>query len=325
MDGWWECDEIDEMICRFAKARLKEEVAKNRKALFYAIKARLEGFGSKTRIKEVASHYNIGNDLFELMLDKRMVYSCAYWKNAKDLDHAQEDKLELCCRKLDLKPGMRILDIGVGWGSFAKYAAEKYGVEVVGITVSEEQVKFASEYCKGLPIEIRLQDYRSLNERFDQILSLGMFEHVTPRFHRKYMEIVNRCLKPGGIFLLQTIVRNKAVNRPDPWIAKYIYPNSLIPTLKQIFDSSEGLFVVEDCHNFGTDYDKTLNAWYKNFLVNWEKIKDKYGERFFRMWKFYLLFCAGVFRARYLNLWQFVFSNNGIPEGFQKKIDYNFS
>ncbi len=317
IDGWWNCKQLDEFINKVLKVKLDEKVRS--KSLFWNIlKAKMINMQCRSRAYEIGrKHYDIGNDLYKLMLDKRMAYSCGYWNNAKTLDHAQEEKLDLSCKKLGLKKGMRVLDIGCGWGSFIKYASEKYGVECVGITVSKEQAKLAREMCRGLPVEIRLQDYRELKERFDRIISIGMFEHVGYKNYRAYMEVVHRCLKPDGLFLLHTIARNKSVNSTDPWIEKYIFPNSMLPSAKQVTSASEGLFILEDWHSFGTDYDKTLMAWHSNFTKNWHEIKEKYGQRFYRMWNYYLLVCAGSFRARKNQLWQIVFSKNGNQGGYQ--------
>ena len=209
-----------------------------------------------------------------------------------------------------------MLEIGCGWGSFAKYAAETYGAEVVGITVSKEQVELARKRCKGLPVEIRLQDYREINEPFDHIVSLGMIEHVGNKNYRTYMQTVHRCLKDDGIFLLHTIGSNISVYTTDAWIAKYIFPNSHLPSIRQLALATEGLFVMEDWQNFGAYYDKTLMAWFQNFDAGWDKVKSNYSEQFYRMWKYYLLSCAGSFRARKNQLWQVVFSKHGIQRGF---------
>jgi cyclopropane-fatty-acyl-phospholipid synthase len=250
------------------------------------------------------------------MLDQRMVYTCAYYEEAQDLDEAQEAKLEMVCRKLGLQPGQRILDIGCGWGSFAKYAAENHGVSVVGITISQEQVELSRRLCSGLPVEIRLQDYRDLDERFDHVVSLGMFEHVGFKNYKTYMETVSRSLSDNGIFLLQTIGSNISVRTTDPWIGKYIFPNSMLPSIKQISKAMEGLFVMEDWHNFGVHYDKTLIAWFQNFDSNWNSLKRNYTDRFYRMWKYYLLSSAGAFRSRKIQLWQVALSKNGLADGF---------
>ena len=311
MDGWWDCRALDQFFFKILQAKLDKRVKNWKQLIFTVLQAKILNLQSKSRAYVVGrKHYDLGNDLYKHLLDKRMVYSCGYWKNAKTLDKAQEAKLDLICKKLRLKPGMKILDIGCGWGSLAKYAAEKYKVKVVGVTVSKEQVKLAREMCRGLPVEIRLQDYRKLNEKFDCIVSVGMFEHVGYKNYRTYMKVANRCLKPNGLFLLHTIGRDTSSTTVDPWISKHIFPNSMLPSAKQIAASSEGIFVLEDWHSFGPDYDKTLMAWHKNFVKNWNKLD--YDQRFYRMWNYYLLACAGCFRARGTQLWQVVFSKNRV-------------
>ena len=282
------------------------------------IRARLFNLQAIKRAFQVGEkHYDTGNDLFTLMLGKTMAYSCGYWRDAKNLDQAQEAKFDLICRKLNLQKGQKVLDIGCGWGSFAYHAAKNYGVNVVGISVSKEQIKFAKQLCKGLPVEFRLQDYRELNEKFDHIISIGMFEHVGVKNYREFLKISKNCLKKDGLFLLHTIGSLKSGNRMEPWLDKYIFPNSMLPSLKQITSSAEGLFVIEDVHNFGPDYDKTLMEWHKNFNKNWPKLKNKYGEKFYRMWNYYLLSCAATFRARKSQLWQIVLSPEGVPGGYK--------
>ena len=322
MDGWWNSKALDEFFCRVFKTRLYEKVKGMKYFIPSLIKARIINLQRKSRAFNIGkTHYDKGNDLFMNMLDKRMNYSCGYWKpGVKNLNQAQIAKLDLICKKVGLKPGMKILDIGCGWGSFAKYAAEKYKVKVVGITISKEQVKLAKKLCKGLPVEIRLQDYRDVNEKFDAIISVGMFEHVGVKNYRTFMKVVYKCLKDDGLFLLHTIGRNNSVSLGDPWINKYIFSRGMIPSVKQIATTSEGFFILEDWHNFGVDYDKTLMAWYKNFNKNWNKIKklNNYDERFYRMWNYYLLSFAGSFRARYLQLWQIVFSKYGVKREYKR-------
>lgn len=318
MDGWWDCKALDQFFSRILRVRLDKKTRSMKHAVISILKAKMINMQSKSRAYEIGKqHYDIGNDLYRGMLDKRMTYSCGYWKNAKTLDQAQEAKLDLICKKIGLKKGMKILDIGCGWCSFAKYAAEKYKAEVVGITISKEQVKLGKNICEGFPVEIKLQDYRSLKEKFDHIISAGMFEHVGYKNYRTFMKVVHRCLEPDGLFLLHTIGGNKSVSSTDPWINRYIFPNSLLPSPKQITKAAEGLFVMEDWHSFGHDYDKTLMAWHKNFNKNWGRIKEKYDERFFRMWNYYLLCCAGSFRSRKNQLWQIVFSKQGIKGGYK--------
>jgi cyclopropane-fatty-acyl-phospholipid synthase len=318
MDEWWDCEKLDEFFCRVLYTHLDREVKRNKWLLLTVLRARAFNMQSRKRAFQIGErHYDTGNDLFEYMLDKRMVYSCAYWKDARSLDEAQEHKLDLICRKLNLKPGMKILDIGCGWGSFAGYAAEKYGVEVVGITVSQEQVDMANTLYKGLPVEIRLQDYRDLADVFDHIVSLGMIEHVGYKNYRTYMQVVHRCLKDEGLFLLHTIGGNRSIHSTDPWINRYIFPNGMLPSIKQIGAAIEGLFVMEDWHNFSADYDITLMAWYENFSEHRDQIQPKYSERFMRMWEYYLLSCAGAFRARNNQLWQIVLSKKGVAGGYR--------
>ncbi|HEX8974638.1 MAG TPA: cyclopropane fatty acyl phospholipid synthase [Patescibacteria group bacterium] len=318
VDGWWDAEKLDEFFARLLRAGIEEKVLGDWKMLLRLAGQYVFNKQKKAKAFEVGQrHYDIGNELYELMLDKRKVYTCAYWKNATDLDEAQEAKLDLVCRKLNLKPGQRILDIGCGWGSFAKYAAEKYGVSVEGVTVSKEQISWGDELCAGLPVKLHFKDYRDIEGQFDHIVSLGMFEHVGTRNYRTYMEIVNKHLKDDGLFLLHTIGNNNSTKSEDPWIEKYIFPNGKIPSAKQIAGAIEKLFVIEDWHNFGTDYDKTLMCWFDNFDKNWGKLEGKYGARFYRMWKYYLLVSAASFRARKNNLWQIVLSKKGVIGGYE--------
>lgn len=318
MEGWWEADEIDELIYRLVRANLQEKLRRNYKVALQLAGFYLINMQARRRAFQIGKiHYDLGNELFQNMLDKRMNYSCAYWKDASTIDEAQENKLELICKKLSLEPGMKVLDIGCGWGGFGKYAAEKYNVSTVGVTVSKNQVELGKKLCEGLPVEFRLMDYRDLSEKFDRIVSVGMIEHVGHKNYRKYFEIANRCLKDDGLFLLHTIGEIRSVNSTDAWTHKYIFPNGMLPSVTQLGKAIEGLFVMEDWHNFGVDYDKTLVAWYNNFKNSWDKIKHKYDERFYRMWKYFLLSSAGSFRARHNQLWQIVLSKNGILGGYQ--------
>ena len=318
MDGWWDCEAPDQFIEKILGNHIDGKIKLNL-LLIIKIILRAKIFNTQNRKKAFVigkRHYDIGNNLFSIMLDRGMNYSCAYWDKAETLDDAQEAKLDLICRKIGLKAGMRVLDIGCGWGGFAKYAVEKYGAYIHGITVSGEQLKLAKELCRGLDVKIEMKDYRDLTEKYDRIVSIGMFEHVGQRNYRTYMQVVHSCLEDDGIFLLHSIGENKSVNSADPWVEKYIFPNSMLPSAKQITKAAEGLFVLEDWHSFGQYYDKTLMVWYKNFTTNWTKLKDTYDERFYRMWTYFLLSSAGGFRSRSTQLWQIVFSKNGIKGGF---------
>ena len=318
MDGWWDVEKLDEMICRVIRADLQNKLKHNLKVAMQLAGFYLINMQARRRAFLVAQkHYDLSNDLFKRMLDKRMNYSCGYWKDAHSLDQAQEHKLELICKKLRLEPGMTVLDIGCGWGAFSKYAAEKYNVKVVGITVSKEQVALGKELCQGLPVEFRLQDYGEVNEKFDRLVSIGMIEHVGYKNYRKYFETAKRCLKDDGLFLLHTIGEVRSTHSTDAWTHKYIFPNGMLPSIAQLGKAMEGLMVMEDWHNIGADYDKTLMAWDDNFKNNWHDIKSSFDTRFYRMWEYFLLSSAGAFRARSKNqLWQLVLSSKGVVGGY---------
>jgi cyclopropane-fatty-acyl-phospholipid synthase len=318
MDGWWDCEALDRFFDHLLKFRLDRKAKKSLKTLWCGVKAALTCSPGRWRAVAIGRrHYDIGNELFTLMLDKWMNDSCAYWKDAASLDEAQASKMDLICRKLGLQPGMRLLDVGCGWGGLAAYAARHYGVAVVGITVSREQVQLARQRAADLPVTIELKDYRSLKETFDRIVSVGMFEHVGAGHYRAFMQMIRRCLAPEGLFLLHTIAGNRSVRSCDPWISRYIFPNSMLPSARQISTAAEKLLVLEDWHGFGPDYDPTLLAWYRNFSRNWHRLKHTYDGRFFRMWTYYLLSCAGAFRARRNQLWQVVFSRDGVRNGYE--------
>jgi cyclopropane-fatty-acyl-phospholipid synthase len=307
MEGWWDCAALDQFFFRVQYHRIDKKLPMDLNTAYYALKAKLKNMQTKSRSKEVAyKHYDVGNGLFERMLDTRMMYSCAYWETATNLDDAQEAKLDLICRKLKLEKGMTLLDIGCGWGGLAQYAARKYGVTVTGITLSVEQAAIAKEINKDLPVDIRVLDYRDLHEKFDRIVSVGMIEHVGYRNYRSLMEMIAENLNADGICLLHTIGGNYNTKVTDPWIDKYIFPNGMLPSASQLAKAWQGLFVLEDWHNFGPDYDPTIMAWLRNFEQSWEDIKADYDETFYRMWRYYLNASAASFRSRKNHLWQIV-------------------
>ncbi|MBG0787571.1 MAG: cyclopropane fatty acyl phospholipid synthase [Anaerolineaceae bacterium] len=315
MDGWWDCQAIDQFIDRVLRADLRTKVEQNLRLVFQVARAKLTNRQSRQRAYEVGEqHYDLGNDLYRAMLDKRLNYTCAYWRDADNLDDAQEAKLELVCRKIGAHPGMRILELGCGWGSFAKYAAEKHGCQVLGVTISKEQVVLGNELCQGLPVELRLQDYREVTGEYDAVISIGVMEHVGYKNYHTYMDVVERTLKPGGVAFIHTIGGNHSITTGDPWTDKYIFPNGMLPSITQLGKAMEDRFVMEDWHNFGPYYDQTLMAWHANFEAAWPKLKEKYGERFRRMWTYYLLSSAGGFRSRSTQLWQIVMTRPGTPQ-----------
>lgn len=311
MDGWWDAESVDQLMYRVLSHKLQDLVRISPALILDYLRAKLSNPQRANAYEVGERHYDIGNDLYAAMLDPRLTYSCGYWKDVSTLDEAQEAKLDLVCRKIGLKSGQRVLDIGSGWGSFLRYAAERYGSEGLGVTVSGEQMAYAQAHRGGLPIETRVQDYLALEGTFDHVVSIGMFEHVGYKNYRAYMEKAHSLLEDDGYFLLHTIGGNVSVLQGDPWIERYIFPHGMIPSAAQIGKAAEKLFVAEDWHNFGPYYDLTLMQWFRNFDSHWETLKHAYSERFYRMWKFYLLASAAGFRARELQLWQIVFSKAG--------------
>jgi cyclopropane-fatty-acyl-phospholipid synthase len=271
-------------------------------------------------------HYDLGNDLFRAMLDREtMSYTCGYWRDADTIEQAQVAKIDLLCRKLSLAPGMRVLDIGCGWGNFAHYAAKRYGVSVVGLTVSKEQLAVARQRCVGLDVEILLEDYRNYYGKFDRVVSIEMIEAVGRRNMRGFFSMVSRCLKDkGGLFALQvisadTLSRTSAVPLDHfiLWLQKHIFPNGYIPNARHLTAPLQEGLVIEDLHNISYDYALTLNAWCRNFETSWEQLRERYGEAFRRKWLFYLNGCEALFRERMVQLYQIIYSKGGEPEGYQ--------
>jgi len=319
MDGWWDCDQIDELFSRFIKLDLESKLDINFSLISLYVKARLLNLQSKRRSVQVAKeHYDLETVLFEKMLDKNMQYTCGYWEKAKTLDEAQIAKMDLICRKLQLKSGMTFLDIGSGWGQLANYAAENFGVKAMGITISKEQLRYCQETYTNSNLSFKLCDYRDMKGEFDRISTVGMIEHVGYKNYRKFLKKVDGLLVNDGLYLLHTIGGDKSMTIGDPWLMKYIFPGSVIPSAKQLSVAAEGIFIMEDWHNFGAYYDKTLMAWMKNFGESWGNLKKIYDDRFYRMWRYYLLMCAGCFRARNgIQLWQIVFSKSGVSGGYK--------
>lgn len=313
MHGWWDCGDLEEFFQRLLSARLDR--IGNVSPVFIAryLRDHLTNPASRARSVETAkAHYDLGNDFFAKMLGESKMYTCAYVppKN-RTLDDAQIRKLDLVCRKLKLRPGHRVLDIGCGWGSFAKFAAERYGAFVTGITISKEQAEFARELCHGLPVVVKVQDYRDCDGRFDRIVSLGMFEHVEPQNYGDYFACIERCLAPGGISLLHTIGKKEGGATSDPFIRKYVFPQGIVPGEKGLRAAIEDRFHILDWHRFGSwRYAWTLCEWHRNFSRSWPELKEEYGPKldgeFERMWRYYLLSCAGAFSAARMDVWQIV-------------------
>lgn len=330
MDGWWDANKLDEFLTVVQTADLRSMVTPSPQLLVLGVKATIMNQQSKAKARRNAqAHYNIGNDLYERMLDRRMIYSCAYWRDMAEetvlgsagesagpaasddtaLDLAQEAKLDLICRKLGLEAGMTLLDIGCGWGGFAQFAAERYQVEVTGVSPAEEQITLARRRCSGLPVRIVQADYRDLNGAFDRITSIGMMEHVGPKNLSTFFDKCRELLDPDGMMLHHTIGSNDRRTSGDPWFDRYIFPGGVLPSLGQIAKAAQSHWTIEDVHNFGPYYTRTLLAWDANISDRWHEIPH-YDERFRRMWHYYLMSSAAGFRARAIQLWQIVFTRS---------------
>jgi cyclopropane-fatty-acyl-phospholipid synthase len=330
MDGWWDCDALDEMCDRAIRAELEKHFEFRLPNLWALLTALLVNRQTQRLSQKVGRvHYDLSNDFFEAMLDPNMQYSCALFDNGDDLAAAQLRKLDWICQRLRLEPGLRLLDIGCGWGGLARYAARHYNCEVVGITISREQFHYAQRWCRGLDVEIQFCDYREkIAGEFDRVVSIGMVEHVGPKNYRTYFRAAADSLADDGLFLCQGIAGDSARLYLDPWIERYIFPNSLLPSAARLAYAAEGVFILEDIRNIGPNYDPTLLAWERNFQRAWPRFADRYGERFRRMWRFYLLSCAGAFRARSMQVFSILLSKQSAAAGTnisdQKKLVSSF-
>lgn len=318
MDGWWHCDDLIELHSRIAQSDVEDKTNRSLRARLKSWQAQMLNLQSRRRAPIVAKrHYDVTIEHYRNMTDKWITLSCGYWKEAETLTEAQEAKLDLICRKLRLSAGDRVLDIGCGFGSFARFAAERYGCSVSAINISSQQVREARALCQGLPVTVHHCDYRDIprlvrdNGKYERVLSVEMFEHVGYKNHRTYMEIVHGSLRDGGLFLLQTAGGNVSNYQNDDWFDKYIFPNAVVPSVQQIGDAISGLFVLEDWHSFGLDYVRTFSAWFEQFDRTWMKSRN---DPFYRMWKYYLLSGAGGFKARRRQLWQLLLSKGGIKD-----------
>jgi len=324
MDGQWTADRLDEVMTQVFTAPAPRLSAPAWGRMLAAVADKRVFNRQAARIFRIGEeHYDLGNDLFAIMLDKSMTYTSGYWANAATLDEAQEAKLDLLCRKLRLEPGMRVLDIGCGWGNFAHHAASRYGVHVTGITVSKEQAVFAQQRCAELDVDIRVQDYREVDERFDRVVSIEMIEAVGPKNMAPYYQTIDRCLPEGGLFALQAIAGTTLTRDSDRrldqyilWLVKHIFPDGYLPRETQMVARHGTALHVLDWHRFADDYDRTLLAWADNFNAGWPKIAKKYGERFRRRWHFYLFGCAAAFRAQLVHVYQVVYGKGALAQRY---------
>jgi len=249
-----------------------------------------------------------------------MQYTCGYWRNAKNLNQAQLDKMELICQKLKLKPGMKVLELGCGFGGLAKYMAERYGVSVTGCSISKEQTSLGKELCKGLPVEFLLCDYRDIkaDHEYDRVVAVGILEHVGIFNYRTFYKVAEKALVDDGVFLTHNMgVNSTSIAVSEKWSSENLFPNGGFPKLEQLITYAEDLFMVEDVHNIGADYYPTLKAWEENFDKEWPQIESKYGDKFYKMWKVYLHYAQGLLSSRQVHLYQIVYSKKGILGGYQ--------
>jgi len=328
--GDWDCQALDELFTRLLLAGADTTAARLTRAttLRLGLLERLLNLQSPRRAREaVRHHYDIHPEVYRAMLDPWRNYSCGYWEHAQTLQEAQEDKLRLIAEKLQLQPGQRLLDIGCGWGGLAAFLADHYDVQVVGITLSTEQLAAARTLWPGRPLRFELCDYRqlaSLGEApFDRVVSVGMYEHVGPRNGPTFFQAVDEALAADGLVLLHTIgdrQRQRAASH-DAWINAHVFPNGRLPAPGELADAFCERFVIEDWHPFGLDYDRTLMAWQANVEQAWPELEasltardgEEAAAEFQRFWRYYLLSCAGFFRSRQGQLWQLVLSKT--PQG----------
>lgn len=325
--GDWDCEALDQLFTRLLGSPGSRQVSGGflpHAQLLSALRCQAEhwmNWQTRQRSTRVArQHYDIDHRVYAATLDSRLIYSCAHWQHADDLETAQLHKLQRICQKLELSPGMRLLDVGCGWGALAAFAAATYGVEVVGITLSQKQADFCRTHF-GDQFDVVLCDYRSEQLRemgsFDRIVSIGMLEHVGRKNDRRYFETLSRLLNPDGLILIQTIGSHDTNDALDPWIDTYIFPGGRLPSAQQLSTGFEDRFLLQDWENFGFDYDRTLMAWWQNFEQSWPALQAQLQPSFDRFWRYYLLCCAGFFRSGQGQLWQLVLSPKASPRSYR--------
>jgi len=322
VEGWWDCPRIDLLAERVLRSGVADRWGGWLRCALTGALRRVMNAQRGRRSERVAwIHYNNDPSFFEMLLGGSMNYSCAYWRNADTLDQAQRQKMQLIGQKLELKPGDRVLDIGCGWGGLADYLSREFGCRVVGITNSSSQARYAAERFGGDWCRFVQTDYRDFDPRqfggFTKVVSVGMFEHVGVMNYPAFFSLCRKAAGPEGLILLHTFGRTTRCDF-DLWTDRYIFPNSYLPTIQDIGRATGESMVMEDWHNFGADYDRTLMAWLDRLDVWAATEACSLSNEQLRMWRYYLATYAACFRVRnHIQLWQIVLSPSGVPGGYR--------
>ncbi len=332
MDGDWDVQQLDELFSRIIRTNLTGSGMVKINRLWLDLKSRLVNLQSRRgSMAIVETHYDLDHQLYEKFLGPYNQYTCCFFKRATTLEDAEKEKLEMLCNKLALGPEDKVLDIGCGWGGFARYAAETRGCHVTGVSISTEQIAYAREFTDGLAVDIVKADYRDLPDiypagHFDKVLICGMIEHVGYKNYRGIMLVIDQVMKDDGHFLLHTIGNSQDTTVCDPWLEKYIFRNSMLPSIAQLAGAFQDIFVVQAWENYGHYYAPTLAAWYEKFERNWDSIKEikalkPFDEKFRRMFDYYLLSCKAGFETEFINLWQVVLTKKGLGKTVYDRVN----
>ncbi len=305
----WTTDDLEGLFYRLCSSDLEKTSRRIPSQHFSRLFDFFINRQSHARAKSNAEHhYNLGNDLFFEFLGKFKNYSCGYFENADTLDEAQAAKMHKLCQLLDLKKGDRLLDVGGGWGEFAKFAATQYDCDVTSINIAQEQINHAREHCRDTAVEIVKSDYRDMTGTYNKIAVVAMFTHVGHKNYRVFMQTMSGLLEPGGKMVMETVGGLESKTRCEPWTDKYIFPGGLIPSMEQIDHSVRGLFKRDSVHEFGHHYAVTLQHWHRNFIEAWPRLRAHYSESMRLMFEYFFLSVAGDFRAKGLLHYHIAFS-----------------
>jgi len=321
VEGWWECDRIDELVTRILRTGIKRILPPGISGLTLAARSVITNTqGSERAGDNATAHYGQHDALLRLILGEPLVYSCADWRDATDLADAQHAKIDRLASKLQLRPGMRVLDIGCGWGATADYLSTRHGVIVVGITPVAAQATHAARHHRHSDVSFVTTDFSNFTspKPFDRIYSVGMVEHVGPKNLKPFFRHCQDLLVDDGIMFHQTIGRRTPRASTDAWIDRRIFPGGAIPSVQQLSRAWSAGWVLEDFENLGPDYDRTLMAWLGLLEGKKDQVLDQFGEEMYRTFRFYFQYCAGAFRARELQLWQLVLTKHPAPYQYRR-------